>query len=79
MKDRHYFSFLILALGIGLFWLITASKCSDNQATSFDYNISDKTLAISNYERYCASCHGLNMERFSVMTGKPCSTPPWQT
>jgi aldose sugar dehydrogenase len=65
MKNRHNFSFLILALSMGLFWLITASRCSDSQETSFDYTISDKTLAVSNYERYCSSCHGMNMERFS--------------
>lgn len=65
MQDRHYFSFLIMALGMGSFWLITSSKCSDSKEAAFDYNISDKTLAIANYERYCASCHGLNMERFS--------------
>ncbi|ASB50893.1 PQQ-dependent sugar dehydrogenase [Alkalitalea saponilacus] len=65
MNFKHLFTFLLLSLSMAVFWLVTASTCSDSKKVSFDMDISDKSLAISNYERYCASCHGLNMERFA--------------
>lgn len=65
MNHRDQISFLTIAIFMALFWLITASRCSDNHTSAFDLKVTDKVLAIANYERYCASCHGLNMERFS--------------
>jgi aldose sugar dehydrogenase len=64
MNDKN--KFLILAsLGSAIlaFWLFNASKCSDNKLNKEDLIPREQTIA--NYERFCAGCHGMFMERFS--------------
>jgi glucose/arabinose dehydrogenase len=64
MSDKNkLFLFSSLAIGVLAFWLFNASKCSDQNLDQPEVVTSDVTVA--NYERFCAGCHGMFMERFS--------------
>lgn len=62
-EKSKLFTFTTLGIAIILFWLVTASKCSDHNSVNQGLVSKEKTVA--NYERFCAGCHGMFMERFS--------------
>lgn len=66
MQKKHRFLFLGLSLALTALWLLTAAQCQQgSKSANFDLSIGNKQLAVDNYAQYCASCHGLNMERFA--------------
>ncbi len=64
MNSRYLYSFLLLIPVMALIWFIKPSETEYIEGELITSAISDKSQAVSNYERYCASCHGMHMERF---------------
>lgn len=64
MNDKgKLFIFTAIGISVLILWLLNASKCSDQNITNQEVVTSETTMA--NYERFCAGCHGMFMERFS--------------
>ena len=65
MKPRYLYTAFLIIPAIAIFWLITPGANDESPEEVITSAISDKQLAVSNYERFCASCHGMHMERFA--------------
>lgn len=65
MKPKYLYTVFLLIPAMAFFWFIAPENNVEHREELITSAISDKQLAVSNYERFCASCHGLHMERFA--------------
>ena len=56
---------MLLVPAMIFFWFITSSLEGEPEVSSPSVDNYDRQLAVSNYERFCASCHGMHMDRFA--------------
>ena len=65
MKLKYLYTVFLVIPAMAIFWFITSGNNDEYSEELVASAISDKQHAVSNYERFCASCHGLHMERFA--------------